>query len=463
MNRRRTVQTKSFKDYAIPLIGVVLFLAVAVSLVMNKSDDNETPNWDVIEKPKMEVSVPEEVEAYVLYENWKKIPIEKNKDILEGERLFIQSWKLKVTSPSLHLDEKTDLLFEDSNSFTLMSWNLFDTEVEKTSYSMKFATAVLSPDSIVSLTQNSVSSKIAVFEWTASVTLNSWKTFDVEKWSQAIIYLDTSNSEEINQDEIVKEIQDYELKDEWYELNNAASYLQTSETVDDENSDWENINKESLVENAWKDFLIFEIEDETSVESDKILISWDVLSNEVYKITFNWEDGNFDRASGSFSKEVPLTSNMNDIVYRVYDVDGILLKKSVLTVYSSMTQTESDTSRPDILKDTTLETYSINDEFGFTTPNPVEITNWFYTIRGFVPKWVVNHIVVNNYRLREFKPGQTTWRYHADERLWLLKDWSNLYKVEYFDADNKLITNSLYIINKVWESTKVKLYSDEAQ
>lgn len=460
MSRRRPVQSKTLKDYIVPIVWVLVFFIVVINLIVSGWSENTTPeNWSPVDKPSIELVVPWDVKAYVRYPNDKQVEMTETAEILQWERIYVKTGKINLTEPKINIDSNTEIKFNDTASYTLMSWNIFAQNSVKENYELMFADVVLSPNSVASFKQNAVSSQVSVLSWTAVVTLNSWLTADVVGWKQATVYSNNTNDKDLDLSEVVKEIPDYELEDEWFVYNNAKSFLDSTSSLDE----WESSeSKLSLEANKDREFVMFEVEDETSVSSTSLLITWDVLANDVAKITLNGDAVNIDKANGTFSKEVPLNKSVNDIVYRVYDEEDILLQKDILTIYSSGKTSGGTTTA---LGNSELETYSINKDFGFVTPNPANISGGFYTIKGFVPAWVVEYVKVNNYRLRKFASGDTTWRYHADEQYGLLKDGSNLYKVEYYDKDDKLLTTSLYIINKTEEqsTTNTQKISDEAQ
>lgn len=460
MNRRRPVQTKSFKDYLIPVIGVVIFFAIVVNFIVRWGDEPVVK--PEISAPKLEVVVPADVEAYVFYKNDDKEKIEGSFSLNQGERIHVKNGNLSIDSKKLNLSANSEVAFSGDNKYTIMSWNVFASNAVPTEFEMVFANVVAWPSSVISLSQNAISSKISVLSWTASISLNSWDQYDVNAWEQSVILNSTSEIENLDTASLIKVIPDYELEDDWLVLNNASSFITNSSSDDD--TEWENSdNLQSLISNKGREFVLFDTEDESSVSSTKLLLVWDILSNEVDKILVSGIEAQIDRAEATFSVEINLTSKENDLVYKIYDEEDILLQKDILTIYSSTGSSSSSTVSA--LENTTLETYPINQEFWFTTPNPASTTWGFYTIKGFVPANTVDHIIVNGYKLRQFSSWGTTWRYHADETYGLLKDGVNLYKVQYYDTEGKLITTSLYTINKtsVETPTEVKKMSDEAQ
>ena len=57
------------------------------------------------------------------------------------------------------------------------------------------------------------------------------------------------------------------------------------------------------------------------VTTDTIDISGRTLSKEVHRIVINGKDATISRVNETFSvKSFPITSDMNDLVYRAYDV-----------------------------------------------------------------------------------------------------------------------------------------------
>lgn len=456
MNRRKPIQTKTPKDYIVPVAWVLVLLVIIFSFVLWGGDKNPTDNTEQpVDVPSLNLMIPSTVEAYVIYPNDKKVQLTEISEIFEWERLYVTSWRLTITSPSINVNSNTELKFNKIWDYTLMAWDVFVKNTNKATYEMWFGDVVLAPGSVAALSQNTISSQVSILKWTWVMTLSSWEVLDINPGQKAVAYSTDSASTATN---TVSEIEDYEYEDEWFAYNNAKSYTEEDTKTSEEDSQ---TNKDSLEANASKKLVSFDIEDESSIESEKALISGDILSNEVSKVTLNEVTADINMTNWTFSKEISLPLESNDLVYKIYDKDWILLQKGLYTIYNTNASKWTADKWTIASASDSLETYPIIKGFGFSTPNPANIDTTFYTIRWFVPAWVVDKIVVNDFTLKQFPSGWTTWRYHADETYDLLKKWSNIYKVEYYDKEWKIITTSLYIINN-WAEELEKI-SDEAE
>lgn len=65
-----------------------------------------------------------------------------------------------------------------------------------------------------------------------------------------------------------------------------------------------------------------------------------------------------------------------------------------------------------------------------------------------MPAQTVQYITVNGYRLQKFKPGSTTWYYHANASIGTIKEGTNLYHIKFYDANNREIHTQIFTIIK---------------
>lgn len=95
--------------------------------------------------------------------------------------------------------------------------------------------------------------------------------------------------------------------------------------------------------------------------------------------------------------------------------------------------------------------------------NPYETYDDLVTIEWIVPEWVVDKILVNNYQLKEFNSWDTSWKYHANYNNGNLKDWKNVYRVEFYNNDNRiLLYKEIVIVRKTMKEKQSGTYTEEA-
>ncbi|GAF98349.1 unnamed protein product, partial [marine sediment metagenome] len=86
-------------------------------------------------------------------------------------------------------------------------------------------------------------------------------------------------------------------------------------------------------------------------------------------------------------------------------------------------------------------------EFAVTSleKNITESDKGYHLVQGTTPKNTAK-IVVNNYPLNKYKPGDTEWSYIAAVSLGTLKKGENYYSIRALDADGKVIGSERFTI-----------------
>lgn len=195
--------------------------------------------------------------------------------------------------------------------------------------------------------------------------------------------------------------------------------------------------------------------DESNVSSDTISISGNYNNVDVTKITLNGVDALMNTVNKSFTFENVDTRNReNDLVFKVYDDANDLLEKFVYVVYyaqASQTATSQnkfnvknyDIDGTDFIFTVIKDGFSknLNGKTIYTT------TGDFLTLYGKVTASDISKVVVNGYTLSSYKGS--TWRYHPSSVNNNLSVGTNVYKIEYLNAQNKVVyTNSFTIVKK---------------
>jgi hypothetical protein len=180
-----------------------------------------------------------------------------------------------------------------------------------------------------------------------------------------------------------------------------------------------------------------------------IVVEGKSLSPQVKKIVIDDQSLTLAQSPGTFrSAPIALTTSTIDIVYRAYDATNNLLERWVLTLYSDEKKTGTEKLIP--------KTFPTSDkDFRVISPNenPYKTTLSAVTVSGTVPKWAVEYITVNNFRLKKFVPASTNWYYYANVSYQTMKEWFNLYEIRFYWQNDTLLSTQLFTIIKEWWKT----------
>lgn len=160
-------------------------------------------------------------------------------------------------------------------------------------------------------------------------------------------------------------------------------------------------------------------------------------------------------------KEFSLNNKVNDLVIKIYDSSKQLLSKQILTIYYSWGKEVS-------ISKFKVENFSLDAtkfQFIFPKENPYTTFTDLVTIEWKVPPGIVEKIEVNGYALQKFPRNWSYWKYHANKDFGNLKEWLNIYKIEYYWTGWKLLhSNAFSIIKKIKVVEKKKeVFSDETE
>jgi len=464
--------SKSLKDYAVPIIGLVLILILLFSVFSGTNDvqtiqdnkiDNSTDSWET----QIELWN-QDTKAYIVYANWKKSPIEDNTSFQKWEKIVVESGNVTISFPlfaNMKLSENWELLYKEDGSLLLNSWNLWVESMKNIDFAMKYAEVSIPSWDIVNLAQNDLESTIYSIDWEILVTNLAWKSVQIEKWKKIAIKSKDSTSWDLNLDTLKNPI-DYFKTTPWFKENNWDKIL--SDNIDNlslSSSSWslewdnlDNIDSKSLIN--------FEnLTDESYSKTNIIDIKWRYSPLKVWKITINNLDTKLNSELWTFSlKWFILQNKVNDIVVKVFDKNKNLISKKVLTIYSS---NPSNTSVWNNNIKSKVENFAVKptDFYIYEPTKTWKITTKSsqITIRWKVTNKEVSSVLVNGYKLKSF--NGSTWRYHAFVEQGTLKNWANIYEIKYLDKNWKIIYKEYYSIYKESNTPKkvIKKISDEVK
>ncbi len=443
--------TKQVKDYIIPLIFWVIIFGMFIKFFF----------WDTAtQKPattntnsSVEVSINWETTKWQIVYNWgKTAELTQTKNIFQWEKIILQEWwDAKLTLPntnwSINLKSKWELLYDWWDKFKFLSSELWADIAKSINIEMRYAKVSSTEAWVFSLSQNEVSSTIYVLSWNLTVSTLAWVSTILPAWKQIVIMRTDANNKELKIDEKITDIEDYiKTSDEWFKSNWWEVYLQQ---LIDSTKATETQEKNEAID-AWKKtwFIQFSnIADEWNATTTDFTIQWTITNDLVYRIVINGIDATINTETKTFEVTIKLPKKANDVVYKVFDWESNVLQKSLLTIYNASWEDEKKE-----ISSVSSTNYDIKKDDRFTiigpNPNPLTTTETNLRFEWWVPSGEVSRIVVNGFQLTKFVPNSTYWYYFANTTTWNLKDWLNIYKIEYYGADNKIIFENNIVVIK---------------
>ena len=177
-----------------------------------------------------------------------------------------------------------------------------------------------------------------------------------------------------------------------------------------------------------------------------IAVRGSIQSPDIVRVTLNDQETVVSPVNNTFTfAEFPITTEINNIVYKAYIADGTQVEKWVITVLWSKQALDQSVTR--LL--TNASPISSKD-FRIVSPasNPYVMTESAIKVQWTVTKDAVSYILVNGYRLQKYIPGSTTWYYFANIASSTLKNGINLYTIEFYGNKDDLLYTQLFTIIK---------------
>ena len=442
---------KWLKDYLVPIIWWFIFIFLLYSVFFSGDEapvvTTQTPI--TVEKSTLDT------QAYIEYSWWRKSEVETSSvSLYPGEKLNIgTTWnaRIKVWDTSyLQLNRLGSLLYASENKFTLYSSELFANISWNMQFDLRFMQVnTFGDNQVFNLSQNEVASTIYVLHGSVQVKNTAWVSVMVSKWERLSIIRNDASNKDIDLNSKKDTIDNFIKTDDWYILNNGDSFLNLS--LDIQTASWEIIEEERPVA-GWFWYIQFDLMDESDVSTDTIDITGEFLDDIVYKVEINGQTAEINVSDKTFQlKSLKLTSRVNDVVYRVFDQSNKLLDKWVLTLYYSKAPAWQSANQSTAWL-ATVQNYSLSSSplYTIVSPksNPYITTENNVRIEGTVPARTVERIVINDFQLTRFPRLGTYWYYFANAEFWNLKEWLNIYKIQYFWAENKLLYENTFTIIK---------------
>lgn len=451
MARRRNVVTKNLKDYIVPIIGVFIVLLILISLFSGWEE-----NVEVQKENQVGIALNldgQSTQGTIEYSNGDELEITQDSVLMKGESINVSQWSLVLDIPEVGNARISKLGIVDYNadgSFSHSSGNFWMNTSQPLSVRMKFATVKMWENSHVSMSQNEMASTIYVISGFVEVENLVGQNTLVLPWEKVSITTINASDADLDLKAQKEQIDDVFKNDDWYVLNRGDSYINAGNDDDEDNSeDDSNSNVPTSGNNTSRVIVFDTIRDEATIDSSKITITGNYTDDNIVKITANWKQADLNTQNKSFTfTDFSTSKYQNDIVFRAYDDAEDVLEKNLITLYYLAGESTGESGWYN------LQNYENVDasQYTFTAPsaNTTYTTNvGQVTIQGKVTNPDIANVLVNGYKLNSYAQANGTWKYHAFENFNTLSKGTNVYDVEYLDANDNVIYTNRY--NIVWK------------
>lgn len=464
--RQEKNYTKVLKDYAVPIIWVLLIFLFIYSIFSGSNTNGVewiTPPVNNEQRSYLVSFNQEDTSAQVIYSwGWRE-DISEWTQVFFGETVVVQNGTVKLSrweNDSIHLNKIAEFKIDDATKYTLFSSDAWLQLSEASSITMRYANVNTDANSIISLTQNEAWSTIYVLKWSAQVENMVWVETRVVAWQRVSVPRLQASNEDFDISSERGQIDAFFKNSDWF-LDNDGHLINFEQS----SQDWDTSNEEENENMAWDtsaQLIRFDrLRDEMSIESSSITISGTLLSENIWALSVQNIPAEIDMAWRSFSIDtINLPAAMNDLVLKIYDKDRNILRKEVFTIYTSnpwsLWTTQTSGTSENIVPSRQASTSSTNTffdvdatKFRFTSPstnNRFTTTASEITIRWETSAEWIRYVEVNGFRLNSF--NGSTWRYHAFERFDTIREGTNQYRIDYLDSDERLVYTDYYTIIK---------------
>ena len=450
-------------SYILPLFAAIIILVLIVKAFFGSSGSGNPANsGDFVNvTPKSENS---EIYVYMSGDSKKQISGE-TKLFTTDTKLEVKSGDADITlvgdTSKISADKLAELAYhgtvDTKKEFELASSYIW-VEANSGNLSFKLKNFTANPESgaVFALYQNAVGSNLYVLKGSVAVATESSST--TVGLGQMVTVL-SNEAKTAKLPEKITPIDDFFKTTDIFVKHNGGNYLTSSNASGSVTASGSLQSASGTTSsNANEKAILFTYpEDEMSVTTATIDIEGKIGSATT-KVTLNDKAAEINKSEKSFSfKGFSLPSAENNIVYRAYDENGIIIAKGVLTVNSSAKKGESTENKP------TVTSYPVSDkDFKITSPteNPYKTNEDVVRIQGQLAKGVVKYITINGYRLSKFSQYSSSWYYFANKDFGTLNEGINLYEIKYYGENDNLLSTGMFTIVK--EVKKVEVESSGA-
>lgn len=451
MARRRNAVTKNIKDYIVPIIGVLIVLMILISLFSGGEENVEVQKENQVGIT-LNLDSPS-TQATIEYSNGDEIEAADQWALMKGESINVSNGSLVLDIPEVGDARVSRLGIVDYNadgSFTHSSWNFWVNTTAPLNVKMKFARVKMGENSHVSMSQNEMASTVYVISGFVEVENLVGKNALILPGEKVSITTINASNQDLDVKAQKEQIDDVFKNDEWYILNRWDYYANLGNQEETEDNQSDNESNVPQTSNNSSRILVFDtIRDEANIDASSISVTGNYVDENVVKITANGQEATLNTQNKSFSFEKISTAKyQNDIVFRAYDDAEDVLEKKLITLYYLAGESTGESGWYN------LQNYENVDasQYSFTAPsaNTTYTTNvGEVTIQGTVTNPEIAKVLVNGYQLNSYSQEYGTWKYHAFNRFNTLSKWTNVYDVEYLDANDNVVYTNRY--NIVWK------------
>ena len=450
MARRRNAVTKNIKDYIVPIIGAFIVLLILISLFSGGEE-----NVEVQKENQVGITLNADgtsTQATIEYSNGDELDISDQGVLMKGESINVSNGSLVLDIPEVGDARISKLGIVDYNtdgSFTHSSGNFWVNTSTPLNVKMKFATVKMGENSHVSMSQNEMASTVYVIAGYVEVENLVGKNALILPGEKVSITTINASNQDLDIKAQKEPIDDVFKNDDWYMLNQWDYYANAWNQEDQEDEDDSESNVPQTSNNSSRLLVFDTIKDEANIDASSIAVTGNYVGDNIVKITANGQEATINTQNKSFSFEKISTAKyQNDIVFRAYDDAEDVLEKRLITLYYLAGESTGETGGYN------LQNYENVDasQYVFTAPsaNTTYTTNvGEVTIQGSVSNPEIAKVLINGYQLNSYSQEYGTWKYHAFNRFNTLSKGTNVYDIEYLDANDNVVYTNRY--NIVWK------------
>jgi hypothetical protein len=390
-------------------------------------------------------------------------------DISESTPFYPQDGVLKVsqwlvtlsgTGMKIILDRSSEIDYQRKDDMKMNQFDLKNGNAWVELSSMKSEVFVLknfqlmssSDDSVLMLTQNAVSSSVAVLQWKVSLSTNV-SSLTISAGDMVTLFAQDSEKSDLS--DRIQPISDA-LKSSSLALSQgvddfikaiamrssttSGATLASDDTIVALSSTGAPIASGSVL--FWKYLEITSPKDGSTVNKSIVTVTGKVYSESIVKVLINEKQAIIGKDATFSLADVSLGSLQNTILYKALNAQGKILDSGYITV-------KNPTGVAPVAAKQSTNFLLANEKLYYITEpktNPYQTTEKQVTIRGVVPKWKVKSIQVNGYTLKQFLPYSTTWRYTASKDGGNMGSDLNLYHIVYYGMNGENLGSTLYSI-----------------
>jgi len=407
-------------------------------------------------------------QAVIEYSGGKENKIEGTWQVFSGEKIKVTTGVVSLTladnASTIKINQLWEFRYDGDKNFTLFSSDAWIDSQSPINIDMRYGKVSSTSASVFALSQNEIASTLYVLKGSVWVENLAGKQATIAQWDKLTIMRDASNDDKADL-ALLKEPIDENIKSsDWFTQNQWATILSASLAALVPTSTWTwlwtatgmNLPVQTQTGtqlqnngNGFNYVTITSHQDEGEVSTSPITIDGILNDTSVYRIEINGVAAEINATTMSFTaKGVQIDKKMNDVVYKVFDGSSKLLQKWVMTLYNNQWAStgKEETSLAQV------KNYPINNSsvYKIISPkeNPLTTTSNVVKLEGMVPSRTVKKIVINGFQLQKFPQNGTYWSYFANSDFGNLKEWVNIYKIEYYGADDTVVYENNFTIIK---------------